>query len=124
MEKKVYYLYIVTNPTKTVLYVGVTNDLHRRLKEHYENRGSRKTFAGRYYCHKLVYCEGYESAYDAISREKQIKKWSRAKKDKLIEEMNPNADSRKSQKTSYKLQIKLKYQIPMSNKTITFSDFV
>ncbi len=92
MNTKVYYLYIVSNPTKTVLYVGVTNDLHRRLKEHYENRGFQKTFAGKYYCHKLVYYEGYESAYEAISREKQIKKWRRAKKEKLVQEMNPNWD--------------------------------
>ena len=92
MYTKVYFLYIVSNPTKTVLYIGVTNDLHRRLKEHYENRGSKKSFAGKYYCHKLVYYEGYESAYEAISREKQIKKWGRAKKEKLVEKINPNWD--------------------------------
>ncbi len=90
MHDKVYYLYVVTNPAKTVLYVGVTNDLHRRLKEHYENRGSKKSFAGKYYCHKLIFYEGYESAYDAITREKQIKKWSRIKKEHLIEKMNPD----------------------------------
>ena len=61
------------------------------LKEPYVNRGSQKTLAGKYDCHKLVY-EGYESAYEAMSREKQIKKWRRAKKEKLVQEMNPNWD--------------------------------
>ena len=51
------------------------------LKEPYVNRGSQKTLAGKYDCHKLVYYEGYESAYEAMSREKQIKKWRRAKKE-------------------------------------------
>jgi hypothetical protein len=51
-----YYVYITTNPKKTVLYVGVTNDLDRRMEEHYEDCfGGRKTFVGRYYCYHLIY---------------------------------------------------------------------
>ena len=92
MNTKVYYLYIVSNPTKTVLYVGLQMIYTVVLKDHYENRGSQKTFSGKYDCHKLVYYEGYESAYEAMSREKQIKKWRRAKKEKIVQEMNPNWD--------------------------------
>ena len=84
-----YYTYILTNPGKTTLYVGMTNDLRKRLLEHYEERGNPATFAGRYYCHRLVYYEIHETAYEAIQREKTIKKWSRKKKDALIASMNP-----------------------------------
>jgi putative endonuclease len=50
-----YYVYIVTNPKKTVLYIGVTKDLPRRLDEHLSNAGRSDTFAGRYWCHLLVH---------------------------------------------------------------------
>jgi putative endonuclease len=59
------------------------------LRQHYENRGSRKTFAGRYYCHKLIYYERHYRPIDAISREKEIKGWRREKKLNLIKEENP-----------------------------------
>jgi putative endonuclease len=52
-----YCVYITTNPAKAVLYIGVTNDLARRLGQHYENRGSKETFAGRYFCYNLLYFE-------------------------------------------------------------------
>ncbi len=84
-----FYVYILTNPKKTVLYIGFTNNLTQRLQQHYENRSEKKTFAGRYFCHKLVYYEIYKYVNNAIAREKEIKKWSRAKKEKLIAEMNP-----------------------------------
>ena len=84
-----YYVYITTNPGKTSLYVGVTNDIKRRLFEHYENRGKRKTYAGRYYCYKLVYYEHFQYIEEAIDREKQIKKWRREKKNILINKFNP-----------------------------------
>ena len=51
----------ITNPNKTVLYLGVTNDLERRLDEHYQNRGNKKSFAGRYHCFKLVYWKWFDS---------------------------------------------------------------
>ena len=56
-----YFIYFITNPNKTVLYLGVTNDLERRLDEHYQNRGNKKSFAGRYHCFKLVYWEWFDS---------------------------------------------------------------
>lgn len=84
-----YFVYIVTNPSREVLYIGMTNDLNRRLMEHFENRGNAKTFAGRYFCYKLVYFERHHSALAAIEREKEIKKWSRRKKDALIKAENP-----------------------------------
>ena len=84
-----YYVYIMTNPSKAVLYVRVTNDLARRIFEHFENRGKRNTFTGRYYCNKLIYYEEYSSPSEAIAREKQIKRWSRKKKIDLITTFNP-----------------------------------
>ncbi len=87
-----YYVYITTNPDKTVLYIGVTNDLKRRLFEHQENKGKPKTFAGRYYCYKLIYVEHFYDITHAIEREKQLKKWSRKKKENLLSGENPNWD--------------------------------
>ena len=85
-----FYVYILTNPNKTVLYIGFSNNLTQRLQQHLNNRGEKKTFAGRYYCHKLVYYEVHKYVLNAIAREKELKKWSRAKKEKLINEFNPN----------------------------------
>lgn len=82
-------VYILTNPKKSTLYTGMTNDLTSRLIEHYQERGKPKTFAGRYYCYCLLYFESHETATDAIEREKEIKKWSRMKKEKLIATINP-----------------------------------
>ena len=86
---KPFYVYIVTNPKKTVLYTGMTNDLEYRIIEHYRNRGKRKTFAGRYYCYQLIYYEAHDTAIGAIEREKEIKDWSREKKEELINQENP-----------------------------------
>lgn len=85
-----YFVYITTNPGKSALYVGMTNDMQRRLSEHYNNRGEKETFAGRYYCYKLVYYEYYRTPLEAITREKEIKKWRREKKEALIESINPS----------------------------------
>ena len=84
-----FYTYITTNPEKTVLYVGVTNDLRVRLLQHYENRGNKNSFAGKYYCYNLVYYEHFTHVEHAIEREKEIKKWRRQKKIALIESTNP-----------------------------------
>ena len=73
MAKYNYYVYITTNSNKTTLYIGVTNNLARRLQEHYEDRDDQSSFAGKYYCYNLVYCEVSESVIDAISREKGIR---------------------------------------------------
>lgn len=89
---KTYFVYIITNMRKTVLYTGMTNDLTRRLAEHSENSGNPNSFAGRYYCHRLLFWEEFNDVSIAIAREKQIKGWSRAKKETLIASVNPDWD--------------------------------
>ncbi len=84
-----YFTYIVTNPAKTVLYTGITNDLEQRITEHYLNRGIRKTFAGRYYCYLLLFYERFDRPMDAIDYEKEIKRMSRKQKEELITSFNP-----------------------------------
>jgi putative endonuclease len=85
-----YFVYILTNIARTVLYVGVTNNLKRRLSEHKkESVTARKSFAGRYNCIYLVYFEHHGYFLNAIDREKQIKGWLRSKKITLIDEFNP-----------------------------------
>jgi putative endonuclease len=81
-----YYVYILTNRSGTS-YVGVTNDLVRRVFDH--RKASPKTFTGRYKIDRLVYFEEGTSAYDAIAGDKQIKGWTRQRKIELINEMNP-----------------------------------
>ena len=83
-----YYVYILTNLTGTVVYTGVTNDLIRRVYEHKHN-ADPNSFTAKYAVHKLVYFEQTTSRYEAISREKQIKSWSRKKKNQLVESLNP-----------------------------------
>ena len=90
MKKHQYFIYILTNLKKTSLYIGVTNSLSRRLQEHFDNRGNPSSFAGRYHCYSLVYFEEFKYILDAIAREKQLKRWSRKKKDWLIEMKNPD----------------------------------
>ena len=89
MIKGNYYVYITTNPGKTVLYVGVTNNLELRLRQHYLNKGNKKTFAGRYYCYKPIYYETYSDINQAIEREKEIKNMTREKKEAIIATVNP-----------------------------------
>src|SRR5712691_3294744 len=83
-----YYLYISTNPGKTVLYTGMTNDLKRRLTEHYSVRGRTDHFASKYHCYKLLYYEVYDTAMEAIAREKEIKNLTRGRKLELIKSKN------------------------------------
>jgi putative endonuclease len=82
-----YYVYIITNYTNSTIYIGVTNNLVRRIREHKDkvNNG----FSSRYNLNKLVYFEVFEKPLIAITREKQIKKYSRLKKDNLINSINP-----------------------------------
>ena len=89
-RQHIYELYIVTNPQRTVLYTGVTNNLAQRLVEHWMNRGNPKTFAGKYFCHNLIYYEEHNYILNAIAREKEIKGWRRQKKLDLINSMNPD----------------------------------
>jgi len=85
-----YFVYIVTNINKTVLYVGVTNDLKRRLFEHEHDLLNEKShFTGKYNVIYLIYWERFEYIEGAITREKEIKGWLRIKKEMLISEFNP-----------------------------------
>jgi putative endonuclease len=84
---RLFYVYILTTKRNTALYTGVTNDIERRTGEHKFHLGSK--FARRYNLDKLVYVEEFGDAYSAISREKQLKGGSRAKKIALIAGSNP-----------------------------------
>ena len=81
-----YYVYILTNRSRT-LYIGVTNDLARRLTEH--RQAPAGSFTGRYRLDVLVYFEQHRYILNAIAREKQLKGWRRARKIALIESENP-----------------------------------
>ena len=83
-----YYVYILSNSTNTVIYTGVTRDLIRRVYEH-RNKMDKDSFTARYGVDKLVYYETTTDVYAAIEREKQIKSWNRARKNKLIGKKNP-----------------------------------
>ena len=82
-----YYVYILANWDDSVLYIGVTGNLQKRLYEH--RMGLAEGFTKKYNIHKLVYFETTGDVYSAISREKQLKKWRRAKKNVLINRANP-----------------------------------
>ena len=83
----VYWVYILTNKPRSTLYVGVTNDLVRRIYEHRE--ALVKDFMQRYGLKMLVYFEKFDTPQAAIQREKNIKHWSRVWKLQLVEAMNP-----------------------------------
>lgn len=85
---KSYYVYILTNKNNTTLYTGVTNNIERRLFEH--KNGLFEGFTKKYNLHKLIYLEETHDVNSAIAREKQIKGWTREKKEDLIFQMNPN----------------------------------
>lgn len=74
--------------TRKVIYTGVTNDLYRRYLEH--KNGIIKGFTEKYKCHELIYYEEFKSIEDAIAREKELKGWTRIKKDMLIKSFNPS----------------------------------
>jgi putative endonuclease len=82
------YVYILVNARKTVLYVGVTNNLARRVATH-RARFNRRSFTARYNVTRLVYWEQYGDPLYAIRREKQLKAGSRAKKEALVNRVNP-----------------------------------
>ncbi len=84
---KNYYIYLLTNWNNKVMYVGMTNNLERRVYEHKQKL--IKGFTSKYNIHKLVYFEQFSNAQDAIAREKQIKKWRREKKNNLVMTLNP-----------------------------------
>lgn len=85
---KSYYVYLLTNWNNKVIYIGVTNDLNRRLYEH-KNK-IIQGFTQKCNLNKLVYFEETNDINAAITREKEIKKWRREKKDKPVNQLNPN----------------------------------
>ena len=89
MHQKVYYVYILTNELKTVLYTGVTNNLLQRITEHYTFRGQQYSFTSKYNVYYLLWFESHQYINNAITREKEIKGWRREKKMELIAQMNP-----------------------------------
>ena len=84
-----YFVYILTNKNKTVLYIGVTNDLKQRLYEHKHPTEGTRSFTQKYNCYYLIYYEQFEDINQAIAREKELKGWRREKKEKLIAPFNP-----------------------------------
>jgi len=82
------YCYILTNKNKTVLYVGATNDIERRVKEH-KNGKYAQSFTKRYNCYHLVYFEEFATVSMAFEREKQLKAGNRKRKESLINSSNP-----------------------------------
>ena len=82
-----FYVYFITNKHNTVIYTGFSDDLYRRTIEHKEkvNPG----FTKKYNCNKLVYCEEFDNAEEALHRERQLKKYKRKWKEDLINSMNP-----------------------------------
>ena len=78
----------MSNTNNTTLYIGVTNDIERRVQEH--KSGQIPGFTQKYNCTKLVYYEKYSDIDQAIEREKKLKKWRREKKDWLIRTINPD----------------------------------
>ena len=84
---KQFYVYILTNQKNGTLYIGVTNNLRRRLSEH--KQGLIEGFTKKYRIHLLVYYETYSNPTTAIAREKCLKEWHRAWKLKLIDSTNP-----------------------------------
>lgn len=89
-----FYVYIITNTYRTSFYIGMTNNLSRRLQEHIKNiEDNKKTFAAKYNLKELVYYQKFGWAQQAIAREKELKGWHREKKLILIRELNPKFET-------------------------------
>ena len=86
---KLWYVYIMTNKPNGVIYIGVTDYIEERVKEH-KLKIRTRSFPAKYNCDKLVYFEEFENDSEAEKRERQFKKWKRDWKIELIEEMNPS----------------------------------
>lgn len=88
-----YYVYILNNKYRSTFYIGVTNNLKLRLQQHKDNlETGSKTFASKYGIEFLVYYEKFVWVQEAISREKELKKWRREKKITLIQSFNSNLE--------------------------------
>ncbi|MGQ0827048.1 MAG: GIY-YIG nuclease family protein [Bacteroidota bacterium] len=84
-----YFVYILTNKNKTVIYIGVTNNLERRIYEHENDFKNKYKFTSKYNCRYLIYYERFTDVNQAIARETELKKWRREKKNNLINTINP-----------------------------------
>ncbi len=82
-----YYVYIVSNNTRSTLYIGITSNLQTRIWQH--RNLEKPSFTEHYHCGHPVYYEHFREVRDAIGREKQMKGWRREKKNRLIETINP-----------------------------------
>ena len=87
MKEHRYWVYIMTSSSLSAMYIGVTNDLGRRVVEHRSGVGSE--FVKKYKITKLVYAEEFELIEEAIAREKQLKGWKRIRKNELVRAANP-----------------------------------
>lgn len=85
-----YWVYILSNKTRSVLYIGITNNLYRRFLEH--KHGVIPGFTQKYRCHYLLYYEEFQYIAEAIAREKALKGWTREKKEMLIKRFNPTME--------------------------------
>src|ERR1700730_6691593 len=85
-EDRYYYVYLLTSSSRRVLYTGVTNNLARRIQEH---RAGECEFTAKYRAFRLVHVESFLDVRNAIDREKAIKGWRRERKDRLVDEANP-----------------------------------
>ncbi|WP_179354274.1 GIY-YIG nuclease family protein [Winogradskyella vidalii] len=84
-----WYIYIMANKFNGTIYIGITNNIDERVKEH-KLKVNPNSFTAKYNCDKLVYFEEFENSSEAIIREKRLKKWKRDWKKNLIENMNPS----------------------------------
>ena len=88
MKEHDYWIYMMSNNTRSTLYIGVTNDLRCRVAQH--RRGEIPGFTRDYHCIYLMYSEHFSHIDDAIRREKQLKGWRRERKNALLQQMNPH----------------------------------
>jgi len=88
VRERRYYVYMLTSSSRRALYTGVTNDIYSRHPRHLD--ADQETFVGRYRAFRLVYIEVFHDIRNAIRREKEIKGWTRAKKEALIRSVNPS----------------------------------
>ena len=91
MREHQYFVYILTNCSRHPLYTGVCKSLQQRNLEH-TDKADPRSYTARYNLYRLVYFESFHYIKNAIAREKQIKRWSRVKKVRLIESVNPRWD--------------------------------
>jgi putative endonuclease len=87
-DEYIYYVYFMQSPSRRALYIGMTNNLRKRVWEHKNHQHAG--FTGDYHCTRLVYWESFDDVANAIDREKQLKRWRREKKLWLVSQKNPS----------------------------------